>query len=168
MGGMPETITKGKILARIDEVSQDGARLKEFLNDLRTSNSDLVTILVRQRVVLPKREETHMREYWFGSWWPNTRAERIVREGLVTAFARAFSEGSGGKPLPLDCYWICREDKTVQVSISWNDRQVVLLIFTPMPPEKGVATTEENIEIAKLDPTGSIVVVRGRTGPPPT
>jgi hypothetical protein len=71
---------------------------------------------------------------WKGGWWAEQTpsVEEIVRRGLLQTAQLVID-----KKLPADCYWLCAGPDDglfriqVECFISWNARQVTLLILTP-------------------------------------
>jgi hypothetical protein len=49
---------------------------------------------------------------------------------------------------PLDCYWMCHPyaPDEIRAYVSWSERQVNLIIYTPLPTDFGVLGEAERSE----------------------
>ena len=180
-GSMPEVIAKAPTLKRLDALSKQVGKLKPFLDDLLTSPEELPIIAYKHKVATTADEVSHLRNDWFFAWWPDDQpVEPIVRAGLITAIEVCLREPGAkadrAKPLPIDSYWVCHpapsenaaggeyktESPPVEVSVTWSDQQVTMIIYTPEPPYmEDVLTGKEPIIVVKRDPkTGKIERVR--------
>jgi len=182
MPTMPEVLAKGPILINLDTVLANPNKRAALKVALGNTAVDLATIARQHEIAKTDEEEQHLRDDWFGAgdaggkWWPQAQQRKpvaqIVRSALLAAIQR--SEESGG--LPIDCYWVCDpghgehdhnsaaqtpepEEEFVEVTTSWNERQVTFIIFTPHPPTRYDAHPDsvvENILITKVE-NGSVI-----------
>ncbi len=166
MPDMPNWISKGPSLKRLDERSLDLGTLQAIRADLQ-GGTDIPTI-AKTRIGITEAEREHLRVDWFDEatrWWrPQTgnggisNPEPIIRRGLMEAIDIALNPTSSGlrvdgtgstSPLqqlpsghlPLDCYWVCQrgEVRQASVGIAWSPRQVTVMIYTPHGPAATVA-----------------------------
>src|SRR5438093_1846373 len=151
MPGMPEVVAQPLMLERLDEVLNDAGRRARFANDLR-SGRRLIDIAVDHRIATTDLEKRHLREHWFGSWWPMAQAhpggvEQVMRAGLIAA-----AEEAEQRRLLVDSYWCCDpghehhangahepEDGEVEMTVSWSKSQITLILQTPHPPVESLA-----------------------------
>ena len=169
MPTMPQVISKGPILIKLDAVLSDTAKRDALLVDLEATNSDLTpkfsvaTIAQQHGIATTPEEVNHLRNDWFQNWWPNAQptVEKVVRGGLIEAIRCA----SMHNDIPIDCYWVCdpghgqhphvqddKEPQFVEVSTSWNDRQATMIIYTPHPPDRADTHAEipEDIVVTRF------------------
>ncbi len=146
-GPMPGHVSKGTILAKLDEVLAKPAdqRRAELLRRLQERNPDrtwaepLVEILA-DILVLDRGEVDHLRNHWFDErkgWWSTQQpVEIILRLGLTRVIQLAdavIGSHHGTDPRPVDCYWMCGT-RDVSVTACVSDLQVTAIVLTPMPP----------------------------------
>lgn len=142
MPDMPEAVSKGPILKRLDDASKDKAKLQALLTELLVDeeNCDIPEILDRLHMITPE-EKTHLRDDWFTNWWPNSQPiQPIIARGMIVALETAID-----KNLELDCYWVCStghhdsehhesmygSDGAIEVAVMWSDCHVTVLVHTP-------------------------------------
>jgi len=132
--GMPGVISKGKVLAALEEVLlHNRACLREQLRKVDGGAADSVADAL-ENAGYPSRIAQHLREHFFPNQPPGyfpsfPNKNGICREGLLKAI-----EMAEGKPqLPIDCYWICSGDY-FQLVATRGPQQVNLFFFTPPPP----------------------------------
>jgi hypothetical protein len=171
MPDMPELVSKGSILKRLDASSHDPAWLQRVLDDL-TASVDVADV-AEQHGLVNQAEKQHLITDWFTNWWPDAQpVEPIVAQGFKVAIGEALK-----RELPLDCYWLCEPghddnhqhppsggEGTVEVAVCWSDQQVTVMINTPGPGDLSIppvpATVDEPILVVKRigGPNGSIVI----------
>lgn len=188
MGLMPDIISKG-LLKKLDARYKDAAVLSQALEALRELPdwpAANLADLGQARGVLTEEEANHFRNDWFETWWPNAQpVEPIIRKGLITAMEVAIRDPDEVEkretPLPIDVYWICHPGHSetsaeqsstappsspgdhVEVTVSWSDQQVTLIVHTP-DARRGEGTVPEPILVVKRD-NGEIVPRRVKGGP---
>ena len=180
MPSMPEVIAKPPILKNLDALSQNATKLKALRSDLESSIKDVATVGSEHGILKTVDEVLHIRNDWCFAWWPQAQpVEPILRKGLITAIDVAIrepgAESDRAEPLPLDGYWVCHPGHPIQhtaqetpgtegveVSVTWNARQVTIIFHTPETPYgDDTLTGKELIYVAKRDrTTGQIIVTR--------
>ena len=127
-------ITKGPIIERLEDLMNDATKRQEVLIDLE-GQTPLADLAAKYGVAQTQREADHLRNEWFGAWWPEAQAgvgavDQIVRAGLATALREAIS-----RDVRVDIYWVFRpsERESVDAAVCWSDDQVTLLVQTPKP-----------------------------------
>jgi len=170
---MPEVVAKPLMLERLDEVLNDPVRRARFKKDLQ-SKRGLVDIAADHGIAKTALEKRHLREDWFGKWWPMAQmhpggVEKVMGEGLIAA-----AEEAEKRRLPVDSYWCCDpghehhkngqkpEDGEVEVTVSWSKYQITLILQTPHPPppEAKPGRVLEPIWVIRRMPDGSVGKVR--------
>ena len=162
MGLMPDIISKGPLLKKLEDRYKDPDKLRlglEALRKLPVWPAGNLADLGKDRGASNQKEADHLSSDWFKDWWPNAQpVEPIVRKGLITAMEVAIRDPDDTKdrnePLPIDVYWVCHPghsgtspeqssaappsspDDRVEVTVSWSDKQVTLIIHTPEPPPR--------------------------------
>ena len=156
------TIEKGNTLLAIERIARDPARRDAFLEALEDDGQDYVDILTQHGALSPARLTritNHLRRHWYPSqaqlddedniraadpngrvpwWWEDHQPiEPIIRQGLIRAFREAKNRG-----LPIDAYWVATGD-VVAVSVSWNERQVTFVRFTPPTPDEAFVPPDD-------------------------
>jgi hypothetical protein len=128
--------------------------------------------------VLTEGDANHIRNHWFNEngrgWWKEIQPiESIIRQGLISALTVAiyhpetihYSDERKLQrqlPLPIVFYWQCHTGHSeswatsepsaydaVEVSVSWSEHQVTLIIHTPDPPTRDRLTGTEPIFVIK-------------------
>ena len=158
MPDMPQSVSKGPMLARLDAFSKSAENLIALRDALNVGGeaSDLVQIL-QAHIGLSDDEKNHLEKDWFNrdgdGWWPKRQPIRpILARGFMVAVSAALAPTQDGKDaLPLDCYWTCDtghnepghmaghqshpqgDDGAIEVAVMWSSRQVTVLIETPSP-----------------------------------
>jgi hypothetical protein len=125
---------KERILTRIDDFAQDPENLLALQSALITQQGTALTDILQSFNLISDSDADHLTVDWFGSHWWVSDPSPILREGFVQAIETALHPPSGGADfLPLDCYWVARDDANAGFSVahSWTDRQVTVMIFTP-------------------------------------
>jgi hypothetical protein len=170
---MPESVSKGPILKRLDEASTNQNLMQQLLDALEVDgeNSDIAAILDAKGLLTPD-EKTHIQNDWFSNWWPNAQpVQPILARGFIVALETAIEKG-----VPLDCYWVCStghhemehhesphgSDGAIEVNVLWNDCHVTVLIHTPGGGMNSIQdaplTVAEPIKVIARDANGSIGV----------
>ncbi len=144
---MPGHVSKGTILAKLDEVLEkpgDQRRI-ELLRRLQARNPDRswtepVVDILEDVLGLDRSEVAHLRNHWFderNGWWSTQQPiEIILRLGLIHVIQLAdavIGSHEGTRPRPVDCYWMCGT-RDVSVTACVSDLQVTAIVLTPMPP----------------------------------
>jgi hypothetical protein len=161
---MPERIGKGPILRKLDtryqDIKQHGVR-KQRLTNPATPNDDIADIGGKPDggpAVLTPGDVVHIKRHWFkksagGSspnpyWQSAEYVAEILKHGFITALTEAEH-----RHLPIETLWICSGSADyVSVYITWNTRQVNLIIDTPTLPGwgyGGAANVRENMWAVK-------------------
>ena len=156
MPDMPQSVSKGPILARLDEFSRSADNLRRLRDSLDVAGeaSDLVQIL-QDHIGLSADEKNHLEKDWFNrdndGWWPKRQPIKpVMARGFIVAVAAALRPTQDNKDsLPLDCYWVCGTghnedshggdmtahdhgmDGAVEVNVMWSAQQVTVLLHTP-------------------------------------
>ncbi len=184
MGDMPEVIAKGKILKNLDTALNIRGNRAAIVRQLeKAAPPDLAAIARARNVLKTDGEEYHIRQDWLTDpKWLVQPVDDIVRAALVEVLQRAMNPATGnpaGAPPPLppaqqvdiDCYWVCHpghaytgaaaSPEPLEVSISWNKRQVTVIFQTPEPPLPPFTsiTNFEDIVVVKRGGDGKPVVV---------
>jgi hypothetical protein len=141
---MPGYVTKGTILAKLDDVL-NGGKCDEFYNRIKAKQGGawkekLLDVAVSLLGLTPQEAE-HLEEHWFGteySWWPRHQPiDLVLRYGLIHAIDLAEGRIPPGPPAgprrTLDCYWVCGIEDVNVISIV-SKPIVTTLIVTPPPP----------------------------------
>lgn len=182
MGVMPEMMSKGPILKKLDARYKNPglAALQARLATLQPQNANLGT-LMQSIPAFTAPELNHVCDDWFNrngqGWWPHIQPiEPMIRHGLITAIEAAIRVpgASVDRPepgLPIVFYWICHTghsnppaphkpgaDDAVEVAVSWSEQQVTLVIHTPDPPQRDPLTGTDPIFVVKRIPNRSITV----------
>lgn len=144
MPTMPGEMSKGEILQDLDKLLSDPPRRDALFDDLDDKTAggawtySLAKLAVKHGLVVANSDaEKHLANDWFGTaWWNHMsplQKEDTVRAALSVAIREAQKRN-----LPIDCYWVCAlhgmPPAKLQVTISWSDRQVTLILLTPKPP----------------------------------
>ncbi len=146
-GPMPGHLSKGTILAKLDEVLEKpgDSRRAELLQRLEARNPDRtwtepVVEVLEDVLGLDRGEVAHLRNHWFDErkgWWSTQQPiDIIVRLGLIHVIQLAdavIGSHKGTEPRPVDCYWMCGT-RDVTVSACVSPAQVTAIILTPAPP----------------------------------
>ena len=177
MGGMPEFIAKGAILAQMDAFSINGdltALRDALLNSPDTM--DVIGDAAHFNVLQTSDQVGHMRNDWFWTWWPSEQpVEPIIRRGVIEALNRAIST-----KLPICFYWVCTprydsdatdssstDNEPVQVAVAQSPQQITVIFHTPDPPYLPAGVEDDNLTVVKRDAaTGQIVVVHPDSNDP--
>jgi len=109
-------------------------------------------------------------------WWKSVAPaiEPILRQGLIAALEVALTDPNTQvarqRPLSIVFHWVCHPadssapapgpigNTSVQVSVSWSDEQVNLIIHTPDPKIPASLTGTEPIFVIKQDKTTGVIV----------
>jgi hypothetical protein len=159
MPTMPGEMSKGEILQDLDRLINDRPVRKEMLADLEARDPitdrpqyTIPEIAVRVGLVRAgSKEEKHLANDWFGtSWWNKSMTpeekDHTVRAGLCVAINEADL-----RDLPIDCYWVCalhgKPEEKMQVTISWSEHQVTLILLTADPPIEDMEAVGDPIKI---------------------
>jgi hypothetical protein len=134
--GMPGAVSKGKVLAELEELlnhPQDREELRKALEACDGTAQDSVADAL-ESVGFPKRIAQHLREHLFPDQPPGyfpsfPNKNGICREGLLKAIDLA----KGTPPAHIDCYWIC-SGSYFQLVATQGKSQVNLFFLTPPPP----------------------------------
>ncbi|MBI3796854.1 MAG: hypothetical protein HY268_07790 [Deltaproteobacteria bacterium] len=158
MGVMPERIGKGPILRKLNkryqQIDKHADRLGRLLDPANAAKdvADIGADPDADNVkVLAVGEKTHMKDHWFkpkntanpDAYWSELYTAPILKQGLITALKEA-----DDRELPLETLWICSgppspndpDDCRFEVFVTWNSRQVTLIIHSPDLP--GAAYTD--------------------------
>ncbi len=189
MGLLPEFICKGflkKLDARYKDAAVLRQALGA-LGGLPAWPAGNLADLGEARGAFTKAEADHLRNDWFKAWWPNAQpVEPIIREGLITAMKVAIHKPGEveedeweerEEPLPIDFYWVCHPghskaspeqsstappsspDDRVEVTVSWSDHQVTVIIHTP-DARRGQGTVPEPMFVVNRDHEGEVIPIR--------
>jgi hypothetical protein len=125
-------VGKGRQFKVIDDQFNTGssAVYDDALNRIKTTPS--LADLARRHVTsspMTDGDVDHLRDDWFGSWWPKLPVEDVLRAGYAEAITRARNRG-----LPIESLWVCAKEGEFQVYICEGDHQVTVIVFTPPPP----------------------------------
>jgi hypothetical protein len=144
MPNMPGEMSKGDILQDLDALLSDPPRRDALLADMEARTPanqpqySLASLAVKHGLVVAgSPAANHLANDWFGpNWWTHMTGqekEDTVRAGLIVACREAKT-----RQIPIDCYWVCAlhgmPPEKMQVTISWSDRQVTVILLTPKPP----------------------------------
>jgi hypothetical protein len=174
MPDMPEVVSKGAILKKLDAFSLKKREMQNLLAELDASpDPDVADIAARYGILGPD-ERLHLEVDWFQNWWPSAQPVRpIVAAGFRLAIREALA-----LHLPLDCYWMCHTghedpaggngsttrtdtDGPVEIAVCTSLSQVTVMIHTPEPGRSVLPyvppTVPEPIKVVKRV-AGSIVV----------
>ena len=142
MPTMPGKITKGHILATIEKWVNTGVdtgdysrpdEAKSKLGDVSTYPT-LASALgaLSPPLVFSSPQQQHVLNHWLDpkdGWWPRHQpVGPILRRGFYEACDLVLRK----KGL-LDIHWICQA-QDFDIFLTWNGRQVNMLISTPPPP----------------------------------
>lgn len=182
MGSMPEVIAKGPVFTKLETLLNDRPRRQTFLDQLRTSSSDLLTLAAQHNSGLTPQESNNINTLWFNRPnWLSGQVESVMREGLIAALEWAMNPALGGgtsaavdPPLPLPppqqadiaCFWVCDPGhatpghpgahgppQSLEVSISWDSDRVTVIFHTPHPNWPTTSTPNfEDSVVVKEDP----------------
>jgi len=132
--GMPGAVSKGKVLAELEEVLHyHRDKLRHELGLINGSDQNTVADAL-EKSGFPTHIAQHLRDHLFPDQPPGyfpsfPNKNGICREGLLKAIELA----DGKPPLPIDCYWICT-GSYFQLVATQGKRQVNLFFLTPPPP----------------------------------
>ncbi len=175
MPSQPEVIAKGSILRRLEAAFNNRPNRPPILAALQAGTPLLtITSTAPHDLGLTAGERTHLQQDWLTNPnWLAQPADGVVRQALVTALLRAMNPATGAPPpgppghqLDIDFYWMCwgtapPGGKPLEVSISWNPRQVTVIFVTPEAPRRpGRTPNLEDIMVVKPDAAGAPQVVR--------
>ncbi len=182
MGSMPEVIAKGPVFTKMETLLNARPRRQAFLDDLRTSSSDLLTLATQHNSGLTQQESNNINTLWFNRHnWLSGQVESVMRESLIAALEWAMNPALGGgtsaavdppPPLPppqqadIACFWVCdpghatpvhppvpAPPQPLEVSISWDSDRVTVIFHTPHPDWNTVSTPNfEDSVVVKEDP----------------
>lgn len=125
MGVMPEGMSKGTILEKLDNrykgVTINTLTMRKAA--LQAAGANLCTLVQNMKdnngqPVLTQREIDHICDDWFDrketGWWKNIQPiEPILREGMIAAIDAALTDYNKNppaprkEPLPIVFYWMC-------------------------------------------------------------
>jgi len=169
MGVMPERIGKGPILRFLDNRYQEihkHKHRKDRLTNPANPNDDIADIghkvdTGENSPVLTDANFRHVKTHWLNKPddtgkppEPNWPTAQYVAEILKHGFITALTEADNHNPkLPIETLWICsgRADY-ISVFVTWNNRQVTLILDTPTLPggyEDPTAIVREDIWVVK-------------------
>jgi hypothetical protein len=119
----PPTVWKTRVFELIDRVSSDRALLERAVAALR-SGASLVDVGVASRTIDddPDRKQ-HLADHWLDG----KRLQRVLGQALLRAGELALEHR-----IPIDAYWVF-SGKRPRAAVSWNDRQVTLIVVRPAP-----------------------------------
>jgi hypothetical protein len=153
-------VGKGHQFQIIDEQFNSGDR-KVYEDALeRISRTPSLVALAGQHVAsspLTQGDVDHLRDDWFGSWWPDLPVEDVLRAGYRQAIDRAKNANK-----PIDSIWVCAKEDQFQVYICESEHQVTVIVFTPPPPEQEDLPGERAHSREQLDKNEPIWVVKKR------
>lgn len=135
----PPTLFKTEVLEGIDRASQDPALLRRALDALR-EGVPLLEIGTRTDTV---RGDDDRRAHLDAHWLGDEHDRGVLTRALIRAGELALEHG-----VPIDAYWVFAGSRR-EIGVSFNERQVTLLIVTPFPdiPTQGEAQPHPRIEI---------------------
>lgn len=167
----PGIFTKGPVLRQMDEVANDPTQRDAFLEALKYSQRDLVTVFVDYGIANDE-QVAYLRRFWFnpdwanpdsGCWWlEHQPIEPIFRQGIIKAIELATCPPDGDTPariLPINSCWVCAGTE-FQMGICATDDQVTCIILTPNLSMRAYAYQRRPDEIAKLTFDGPFWAVK--------
>jgi hypothetical protein len=145
------TVWKTEVFQLIDRLSSDRALLERAVTALRDGAS-LVDVGVASRALEGDDErKKHVAKHWLG----DERLQRVLGQALLRAGELALE-----RRLPIDAYWVFA-GKRPRAAVSWNDRQVTLIVVRPAP------TIPKKVQKAKKQARSKREEGPGPPPPPP-
>ncbi|MBI3782189.1 MAG: hypothetical protein HY270_02190 [Deltaproteobacteria bacterium] len=130
------SISKPKILKRMEKLARDRSVVKAALHDLKTKpDASLLELGLVHGYVTSAKDAQHLLDDWFDpedGWWHELpENESVLRKGLIKA-----GELVMRYKLPVDCYWV-RGGERIELIVTKSAQQITLLFVSPPPPLKG-------------------------------
>lgn len=185
MPDMPQSISKGALLTRIDKFSKNPDNLRAILPELEARGDTELVAILDSHNLLAADEKLHLANDWFNAtgqgWWlARQPIQPIINLGFIEAIKIALDKRDhDGKPLALDCFWVCSTGHNdhdhhdmpggmpgaIEVGVMWSDCCVTVLLHTPgggPAPAGRILDVDEPIKvIAKKD--GNVQVFDPKT-----